>query len=364
MQPTGGEPELIGSGPQARSRGDLVPLYAMAAAVLCAAGGWYLLKELAPLLRPLILAILLVYTILPAHGALRQRVSANLAAPLLGLLVIALVLGLALTIYSNLVDLQAELPRLIERARGLVEGLRTWCRGHLPALVLDALPQSDRAEAETSARLMAVASWLVNIAASFLAEALVVVLYLVFLLLDVRRIPARVRRAFPPDMADQLLVIIESINRAMTSYLRAKVLASLVTAVPVAAILWAFGVSFPGMWGVLAFIGNFIPYIGSPIALAPPVVLALLELKSPWQSLEVLGLLLLVQLVTNNFIEPRLTAHAVDLSPLAVLFALAFWGLCWGPVGMVVAIPLTVMVKIVWENVPLTRPLARLMAER
>jgi predicted PurR-regulated permease PerM len=135
-----------------------------------------------------------------------------------------------------------------------------------------------------------------------------------------------------------------------------------VTALPVVAILWGFGVSFPGMWGVLAFVGNFIPYVGSLVALVFPVLLAILELE-PWQALLVLVLLVLVQFVTNNFVEPRLTAHAVDLSPLVVLVALAFWGLCWGAVGMVLAVPLTVMLKIVCENVALTRPLARLMAE-
>jgi AI-2 transport protein TqsA len=364
MQPTDGEPDLVGAGRKARARSELVPLYATAAAVLCAAGGWYLLKELAPLLRPLILAVLLVYTILPALSVLRRRVSADLAAPLLGLLVVALVLGLSLTIYGNLVDLQAELPRLIERGRGLFEHLRAWGRGRLPAWALDRLPDTAPAEDETAVRLMGVASWLVNVAANFLGEAVVVVLYLIFLLLDVRRIPARVRGAFPPEKADQLLAIIGSINSAMTSYLRAKVLASLVTALPVAVILWAFGVSFAGTWGVLAFVGNFVPYIGSLIALVLPALLALLELKPPWQPLGVLGLLLLAQFVTNNFIEPRLTAHAVDLRPLVVLFALAFWGLCWGAVGMVLAVPMTVMLKIIWENVPLTRPLARLMAER
>lgn len=65
-----------------------------------------------------------------------------------------------------------------------------------------------------------------------------------------------------------MLAIIGSINRAMTSYLRAKVLSSLAMALPVVAVLWTFGVSFPGMWGVLAFVGNFIPYVGSVIALA------------------------------------------------------------------------------------------------
>ena len=94
-----------------------------------------------------------------------------------------------------------------------------------------------------------------------------------------------------------------------------------------------------------------------------PVLLAFLELEPPLRPLAVLVLLMLVQLVTNNFIEPRLTAHAVDLSPLVVLVALAFWGLCWGVVGMVLAVPLTVMLKIVgktWRS----RPLTRLMAER
>jgi AI-2 transport protein TqsA len=363
MESTKVEPRVVVSGRAARLRRDLVPLYALAAAVLCAAGGWYLLKELAPLLRPLILAVFLAYTILPAHRALRRKVHAKFAGPLLALLVAAVILGLAVIIYGNLVDLKAELPRLIERARGLIERLRTWGRGHLPAWALDPVPDTARAEAETAARLKALASSLVNAAAGFLAEALVVVFYLIFLLLEARRFPARVRAGFPPEQADRVLGIIGSINVAMASYLRAKVLSSLVTALPVVAILWAFGVSFPGTWGVLAFVGNFVPYVGSLVALVLPVLLALLELEPPWQALAVLALLLLVQFVTNNFIEPRLTAHAVDLSPLVVLVALAFWGLCWGMVGMVLAVPLTVMLKIVWENLALTRPLARLMAE-
>ena len=134
-------------------------------------GRLVLLKELAPLLRPLILAVFLAYTILPAHRALRRRVHARLAGPLLALLVAVVVLGLAVIIYGNLVDLKAELPRLIERAQGLMERLRTWGRGHLPAWVLDPVPDTARAEAETAARLKALASSLVNIAADFLAEA-------------------------------------------------------------------------------------------------------------------------------------------------------------------------------------------------
>jgi predicted PurR-regulated permease PerM len=357
------DPGPVASGRVARSPADLVPLFVAAAAILCASGGWYLLKELGPLLRPLILAVFLAYTILPAHRALGRRVHSKLAGPLLALLVAALVLGVSAVIYTNLVDLKLELPRLIERAQELVERMRSWGRGHLPAWAFDAVPDPARAEAETTARLKALASGLVNTAAGFFAEALVVGFYLVFLLLEVHGFPSRVRGGFSPDQAEGLLTIIRSINEAMTSYLRAKVLSSLVTALPVVIILWAFGVSFPGMWGILAFVGNFIPYVGSLIALVLPALLAFLELDPLWKPLVVLALLLLVQFVSNNFIETRLTAQAVDLSPLVVLVALAFWGLCWGAVGMVLAVPLTVMLKIVWENVALTRPLARLMAE-
>jgi AI-2 transport protein TqsA len=290
-------------------------------------------------------------------------VPAKLAAPLLALLVAAVLFGLAVLIYGNLIELKDELPRLIERARELIERVRTWGRDHLPAWMLKPAPDADRVEADTAARLKVIAAGLVNAAAGFLAEALIVGFYLIFLLLETRRFPGRVRAGFAPGQADRVLEVVGSINRAIASYLRVKVLASLVTALPVVAILWAFGVSFPVMWGVLTFVGNFMPYIGSLVALVLPVLLALLELEPAWRPPAVLALLVLVQIVTNNFVEPRLTAHAVDLSPLVVLVALAFWGLCWGVVGMVLAVPLTVMLKIVWENVALTRPLARLMAE-
>jgi AI-2 transport protein TqsA len=270
---------------------------------------------------------------------------------------------MAVLVYENLVALRGELPRLIDRARGLVEAVRAWGRDHLPAWVFELASRPNRAEADTAVRLKAIASSLVNAAAGFLAEALVVGFYLIFMLIEARHFPRRVQAGFTPEQADRVLGIVGSINRAMASYLRAKALASLMTALPVVAILWTFGVPFPGMWGVLAFVGNFIPYVGSLVAFALPVLLAFLELEPIWRPLSVLMLLVLVQVVMNNLVEPRLTAQAVDLSPLVVLVALAFWTLCWGILGMVLAVPLTVMLKIVWENIALTRPLARLMAQ-
>src|SRR5215468_3344514 len=97
------DPGVVASGRAARLRRELVPLYALAAAVVCAAGGWYLLKELAPLLRPLVLAVFLAYMILPVHRRLSRWVPPGLAGPLLALLAAVAVLGMAVLVYGNLV---------------------------------------------------------------------------------------------------------------------------------------------------------------------------------------------------------------------------------------------------------------------
>ena len=110
---------MIVSGRAAHLGSNLVPLFALAAAVLCAAGGCNLLKELAPLPRPRILAVFLDYTILPAHRALRQKVHAKIAGPLLVLLVAMVVLGLAVLIYGNLIELEGLLAPLDRASPGV-----------------------------------------------------------------------------------------------------------------------------------------------------------------------------------------------------------------------------------------------------
>ena len=99
------------------------------------------------------------------------------------------------------------------------------------------------------------------------------------------------------------------------------------------------------------------------VAFALPVLLAFLDLEPLWRPFTIVLLLGLIQGVTNNLIEPPLTGKAVDLGALVVMISLAFWGLCWGVTGMLLAVPLTAMLKIVLENIALTRPLARLISE-
>ena len=123
------------------------------------------------------------------------------------------------------------------------------------------------------------------------------------------------------------------------------------------------GVQSALMWGVLTFLLNFIPYLGSVIACSAPILLAFLQMESIGRPTVVAALLISIHALSAYVVEPAMTGKAVDLSPVVILVSLSFWWLCWGFTGMVLAVPLTVLGKIVLENIGFTRPFARLMAE-
>jgi AI-2 transport protein TqsA len=193
-------------------------------------------------------------------------------------------------------------------------------------------------------------------------KALVVIFFMVFILLEVRRVPARVRWAYGDENAPAILAVADNINKSVMRYLWVKTLVSLVVGGSFALILGLSGVDFFVLWGIIAFLLNFIPYIGSIIATIFPAMMALVQFSPLW-ALVLLGALIAVQFSIGNFVEPKIMGRELNLSPLVVLISLAFWGWLWGFVGMVLAIPITATIKIVMEHIPATRNLARFMSD-
>lgn len=116
--------------------------------------------------------------------------------------------------------------------------------------------------------------------------------------------------------------------------------------------------------GVLTFLLNFIPNIGSVLATLPPVAVALFQTGSALNALLVALALIVVQMIVGNVLEPRLMGKGLNLSPLLVLLSLLFWGWMWGVVGMLIAVPLTAAIKIACEQLEATRPVAVLMSSK
>ena len=129
-------------------------------------------------------------------------------------------------------------------------------------------------------------------------------------------------------------------------------------------ILWAIGLEPALVFGVLAFLLNFIPSVGSIVATLLPLPLALLQFESSLAITACVVLPGIVQFSIGNVVEPRVMGEGLDLHPVTVLLALIFWGLVWGMTGMLLATPITAVLRIILDRISATRPVAELLAGR
>jgi AI-2 transport protein TqsA len=326
--------------------------------VIASAAGWYLMLQLAPVLRPLLIAAFLAYVLMPYHSRLRHHVGTPASLGILAGTTAAVLVVLAFVTYASVLALNDDLPLLQKRASELSAQAEQALAAHAPWLIVsDGKPGSGRGD-EQFGRL---ARSMLNAAADTALEACVVALYLLFLLLEGSRFPDRIRKAYAPERAEEILQIAGGVSAAVISYLKAKVKSSLVLAVPVGVVLWAVGVKFALLWAILTFLCNFIPYIGTVIAYSLPVGFAFLWFGPTWEPFAAAGLLLVCHLGSASVAEPMIIGNAVGVSPLVILGSLAFWGLLWGIPGMFLAVPLTVVAILVMDHFEQTRPIARLL---
>jgi AI-2 transport protein TqsA len=334
----------------------------LAVCLVSAAASWFLLQALAGVLRPLLLAVLVSYLLLPLHRYLRQWLPSVASVAVLAVAAVGILCLLAVILHRNAVELNEELPHLVERGQAIGRRAQQFWIQRIPswmAIDTGAVAAKTNWEEPLSGTVHA----LTTSAAAAFTGALVVGLYLLFMLLDAGQFSDRLRRAFPGARGEQILAVIARINTAATGYLWVKVQASLLLAALVTPVLWIFGVKFALLWGLLTFVANFIPYVGSLVACSLPILFAVLQFDLGWRAGVVALLLVASHVLVGYVIEPAMTGRAVGLNPLVVLIALAFWGECWGLIGVVLAVPLTVVLKIVMENLAFTRPFARLLAE-
>lgn len=182
---------------------------------------------------------------------------------------------------------------------------------------------------------------------TFFSTVFVVLILTIFMLTEARMFGRRftaICDARGPNFQRML-----SATRDIQRYLGIKTVVSLVTGVLAGLLTWAAGLDFYLLWGILAFVLNFIPVVGSVIAGIPPMGLALLVSGLP-SAVAVAGGFTLINILLGNFVEPMLMGRRFGLSTLVVVISVMFWGWLWGPVGMLLAVPLTMMLKVMLDN--------------
>jgi AI-2 transport protein TqsA len=196
-------------------------------------------------------------------------------------------------------------------------------------------------------------------AGALIGSAVVVGLYVTFLLIEQGSLAAKVDNvSTDPRHAALLRQIIANINTRVGSYLALKAVLGATQGLISFFILWFLGVEFAAFWGVVIAMLNFVPYIGSMLSVALPVLLAVVQFGDLNSVLAVLVSLSILQFFIGNFLDPYLMGNSLNLSP----FIITVWASLWGIAGAFLAIPITAVMAIIFSEFPGTRPLAILMS--
>jgi predicted PurR-regulated permease PerM len=310
------------------------------------------LKAAQQLIVPFIAAIFLTILVLPPIRWLQSRkVPFGLALILVMLAVVAMIAMVGVIIGKSVSDFQAELPVLEKRFDTIVANVETWlmARGITPGSLSNAVkPDVVMGYAgEAAGELMFMFS-----------QLLVVAITTVFLLFEASGFGRKLRLALGDDDAD--FSHADRAAREVQKYLIVKSITSLLTGVLVTVWVAVIGLDFPFLWGFLAFALNYVPNIGSILAAIPAVLLALVQLDPASAALIALGYLV-INFIVGNVLEPKYMGKTLGLSSLVVFLSLIFWGWVWGPLGMLLSVPLTVIVKIALEHSSSMRGLAVLL---
>jgi AI-2 transport protein TqsA len=312
------------------------------------------MRAAAPIILPFAIAIFLAILSLPLLRTLRRiRMPIPLAVGVVVLANMALLGFLGLIVSRSFGEFVVALPRYMIELQHLVDrataGLQQ--RGVVAA------DWVARDLVNTAAVMDIVATTLRSIA-TVLSNAFLVLIILTFVLAEVSGFPSKLRAAL--GRADVDLGRFARITHEVQHFLGIKTLTSLATGTLVGFWTAAMGVDFPVLWGLLAFLLNYIPAVGSILAAIPAIIIALIQLGLSRAAVVALGYLS-INIVIGNLIEPNLMGRRLGLSPLVVVASLIFWGWVLGPIGMFLSVPLTVIVKITLENTEDLRWLAILL---
>ena len=269
----------------------------------------------------------------------------------LGVIIVAAA-GLSMLIGSSIKDFSQAVPQYQQRLSDLLAHVNS----RVSRYGID-LSGTLFSHLNPAAAMKLVADLLNGLGAVF-GNVFLILLTVVFILFEASSVPHKLRAGL--SNADQSLAAFTVIAAGVNRYLAIKTATSLATAGIVTLALTVIGVDYPLLWGVIAFLFNYIPNIGSIIAAVPAILLALIQLGAG-EALATAGVYVIANVLIGSVIEPRMMGRQVGLSTLVVFLSLVFWGWVFGPVGMFLSVPLTMTAKIALENNPKMRGLAVLL---
>ncbi len=323
----------------------------IAALVVIAAG----LKAAQDVVVPFLLATFIATIAAPPVIWLEQRrLPSFLAITAVMIAIVGALSGIAALLIRSGTAFTQRMPFYQERVTDLIRDAARWLSGH----GIDV--SSDLAVSYLNPGMaLDLAGNLLRSLGGVMSDSFFILLMVIFILAEASSVPRKLKAILtdPEKDLSQFARFGTNVNR----YIAIKTSTSLATGALVSLSLVIIGVDFPILWGLLAFLLNYVPNIGSIIAAVPAVLLALIQL-GPGPALAAVGCYLAINIIMGNVVEPRFMGRGLGLSTLVVFLSLVVWGWLLGPVGMFLSVPLTMTAKIALEANPQSRWLALLLS--
>jgi len=304
----------------------------------------YGLQAAKVLLVPFLLAVFLaLIAIRPMLWLQNHKIPSAIAALSIVTLMMLIIGAVGGIVGTSIAEFTAALPSYQARLDGIVEGILDFIAN---------LAGGDRSFADLGELIdpgwaMGLAASILNGLQDVLTNVFLILFTMVFILLEASSMGIKVQAAFgrPAATFKRPRQFLHNLGR----YLGIKTIVSAATGLTATLLTWWVGLDFPLLWGMLAFLFNYVPTIGSIIAAVPAVLMALVQLGPGEASTTAIGFLA-INMLFGNAIEPRLMGYGVGISPLIVFTGLVLWGWIFGPVGMLLSVPLTMTLKMALES--------------
>lgn len=321
------------------------------------------LKLTVSFMAPVTIAIMLSFVFYPLVK--RMNVTAHIPW-VLSIIILVLILVIALSVLGNLLaasltSIISGMPRYEERFTSLY---KLFCETFQVPFDEDLSLFSNlwnSLKVRTAAQNAAIS--LSSSLFSFVKVLGMILLLTIFLLIEMKSAGTKMNKAFSQtEIQEKVHSIAANIIQQVTHYVSIKFSVSLMTGTLVGISTALIGMDFPIVWGFIAFILNFIPIFGSIISWLITTTFAVLQFFPSWSKVAFVAIIVLAaNMILGNIIEPRWEGNDLGISPFVILVSLSVWGWMWGFVGMILAVPLMVIIKIICENVELLKPVAVLL---
>lgn len=310
----------------------------------------------ADIIVPFILAIFLAVVLNPlVQRMVKLRVPRVMAISILVLIIVMAMVLLLSYLGTSLNELARTLPQYRSSLVVPLKNLEPWLVRLGIGVSVDELVKY----IDPNAAMTLVTNLLAQLS-NAMSSIFLLLLTVVFMLLEVPQLPTKFQQIMTRPVEG--MAAIQRAIDSVSHYLVLKTAISIVTGLVVWAMLAALEVRFAFVWGLLAFALNYIPNIGSVLAAIPPIA-QVLVFGGLYDALVVLAGYLMINLVFGNILEPRIMGRGLGLSTLVVFLSLIFWGWLLGPVGMLLSVPLTIIVKIALEQTVAGQSIAILLSD-